>query len=78
MRLRNTQEPFCWSTCKWERMIGRFYLLNTVNYYLISNSLVVEYGSFDLESWRLEGELHKGQLVSSFKLFCLHLQTLQQ
>ena len=53
-------------------------MLNTVNYYLISNSLVVEYGSFDLKSWRLEGELHKGQLVPSFKLFRLHLQTLQQ
>ena len=59
-------------------MVGRFYLLNAVNYYLISNSLVVEYGSFDLESWRLEGELHKGQLVPSFKLFRLHLQALQQ
>ena len=47
--------------------------------YLIANSLVVEHGSFDLKSWRLEGELHKGQLVPSFKLLCLHLQqTLQK
>jgi hypothetical protein len=41
--------------------------------HLISNSLVVEYGSFDLKSWRLEGELHKGELVPSFKLLGLHL-----
>lgn len=41
--------------------------------HLITNSLVVQNGSFDLESRRLEGELHKGQLVPPFKLFRLHL-----
>ena len=40
---------------------------------LISNSLVVQNGSFDLESRRLEGELHKRQLVPTLQLLRLHL-----